>query len=82
MEVQKEKLDRQVRILFYFISLFTIKTLFSLLTRTRFALFISFFYYVIRFTITTRIRFSIATRNRFTITTRIMFTFSTSIYLL
>jgi hypothetical protein len=44
MEVQKERLDRQARILFYFISLFRIKTLFSLLTRIRFALFIYFPY--------------------------------------
>jgi hypothetical protein len=42
MELQKERLDCQARILFYFIFLFTIKTLFPLLTRTRFALFIFF----------------------------------------
>jgi len=45
MEAQKERLDRQARILFHFILLFTIKTLFPLLTRTRFALFISFPYW-------------------------------------
>jgi hypothetical protein len=45
MEIQKERFDRQARILFYFIFLFTIKTLFPLLTRTRFALFISFPYW-------------------------------------
>jgi len=44
MEVQKERLDRQAKILFSFFFLFTIKTLFPLLTRTSFALFISFPY--------------------------------------
>jgi hypothetical protein len=44
MEVQKERLDRQARILFYFIFLLTVNTLFSFITRTRFAKFIFFPY--------------------------------------
>jgi hypothetical protein len=42
MEIQKEILNRQVRILFFTFFLYTIKTLFHFLTRTRFALIIYF----------------------------------------
>jgi len=82
IEVQKEMLDRRTKTLFYFLTRtrfascfiyfpFSIRSLFSLLTRIRFALFISFLI---------RIKFIFTTRIRFTITIRI--TFSTSIYIL
>jgi hypothetical protein len=67
MEVQNERLDRQVMILFYFISLFRIKTLFPLLTRTRFAFYLFLFF--------TRIGFTIVTRNMFTFIYFVMFSF-------
>jgi hypothetical protein len=66
MEVQKERLDHQARILFYFISLFRIKTLFPLLTRT------SLLYL---FLFLTRIGFTIVTRNRFTFIYFVIFSF-------
>jgi len=66
MEIQKERLDCQAMILFYFISLFGIMILFLLLTRTRFALLISFL---------TRIGFIIVIRNKFTFIYFVIFSF-------
>jgi hypothetical protein len=95
MKIQKERLDRQARILFIFP--FRINTLFSFLTKTRFAccfIYFSFLglrlyflyllglYLLYLFLFLIRIRFTFTTRIRFTITIRIRITFSTTISLL
>jgi len=90
MEIRKKILDRQVGILFFAFFLYTIKTLFHFLTRTRFALIIDFIpllrlcllsllgiclFFQQAFPFFTKIRITFTTRNKFN-------SFSTNISLL